>query len=302
MEIRNKYNQIYFSGFTSVTKVPQKITSLGKCISESHLMRNLDSTLYARNYLSQQFPQGGEILVPGCSLCEGYTWATLLHDVNTEKKYKVLASDIVPEVIEKAKQGQLTIGTFINDSKDYDELYLIKTSFFDFLSKNKKDAKNLFKKCFEKSQSNTLSNNIYKPKQGVFENILSFNVENANDISKTHNDNSAIAISFRNALYHVLGVTKQTEYDSANIKAAEALFSNFHKVLKKDGLLLIGNLPTEHVLAYPIKNPRTIFQGERDLDSGYTIIHEMLEKIGFKPIYYEENDLNTYLPTVWKKI
>lgn len=302
-----------FKGYTCVTNVAKNISPLKICISESHLMRNLDSTIFAREYLSKNFKEGGKILVPGCSLCEGYTWASLFNKLNQNKLYKIVATDIVTDVINDAKKGLLPIGNFKYNKVDYTENYLIKTSIFEALSKNKKEAKNAFKECFIKETNSTTINsdmanikntktNYYKAKEEFFKDVLTFNVENVFDIDKVNPPTSAIAISFRNALYHILGTIDESEFCNANIKEAENLFKKFHSVLKKDGLFLLGELPTEHLASSSRINEKWI-PVEYDIKKTCTtVIHDLLRKTGFEPLFYEDSILNVYLPTVWKKL
>lgn len=183
MRINSNKNisNIRFKGYTRFTENVKSNNTMKECISESYLMRNLDTTFFARDYAIKTFPSGTTIAVPGCSQMECYTWATLLNNFNQDKKYKILGYDLVPEVIEDAKLAVLNIGFKIEERErkdgskypvrvpDNHEYFLINDNLYNLyknnpLSQQQKEAKSLFEKCFEKIPETWKYFNIHHPR------------------------------------------------------------------------------------------------------------------------------------------
>lgn len=243
VSIQNKQN-ISFSGYTKRTEGIKGQNKTGYCISESYLMRNMDSCDFATNYITRTFPKGTQIVAEGCSQNEAYTWGVLLHDANKDKKYKIIGCDIVPSVIKDAKLGILNIFGRIEykDPEANCERFLL-DNFMSVLSSKQKEIKANFMECFEKIPSKwkdfnmddprykkkvkrivqgnqsielatkrleymkqrTIKNGIdFMPKDNVFDNIIEFKVADIFNIDKEFNPKSTGLVSFQNALYHVL--------------------------------------------------------------------------------------------------
>lgn len=178
--IKNSQN-VNFKSYNKYTENVQSNNAMKECISESHLMRDLDTTIFARDYALKTFPNGTTITVPGCSQMEAYTWGTLLHKANSNKNYKINAFDIVPEVIEDAKLAVLNIGYEIEQRERKDgskypvrvpddhEYFLINDNVYSLyknsqLIQEQKEAKSLFEECFEKIPETWKYFNINHPR------------------------------------------------------------------------------------------------------------------------------------------
>lgn len=234
-----------FKGYTKHTVNVSSHNKMDDCISESHLMRDFDSSYFAKDYALKTFPNGAQILVPGCSQMEAYTWATLFHEANQEKKYPITGFDLVSEVIQDAKLGVLNIYDRTGITNDNCERFLVSKLFI--TTPEQKEARNNFYSCFEILPKNWQTFNIsdprYKakvkrvvrpeddietttkrleyihlskqrdiwggtdfiPKVGVFENILDFKVGDVTNIDKDYKAGSIGIFSMKNTLYHLLG-------------------------------------------------------------------------------------------------
>lgn len=348
ISINNK-QKIFFSGYTKRTEGKKGQNKTNYCISESYLMRNVDSCNFAAEYVKEIFPLGTQIISEGCSQNEAYTWGILLHDANKDKKYKIIGCDIVPSVIKDAKLGVLNIyGKIICSDKDADcEKFLI-TDYLTNLTEKQKAIKKNFLECFEKVPYSWLNFNIkdprYKnkvkrlvqeeqdielttkrleymnsrdikngidfiPKKDIFKNIIDFKVTDIASINKDFELNSTGLVSFQNSLYHILKsrvLPSLKKYENIDAKPAEMLFQKIHKVLKNNGLFVIGNLQHDHLFD---KNSFTnqfieIEQNNQKIKVfRQSPIHKILRNIGFEPIFYSQESISKiYLPSVWKKI
>lgn len=154
---------VFFRGYTRTTDGIKGQNKMAFCISEGHFMRDLESVSFAVNYAKENFPQGTNIAVEGCSQNEAYTWATLLHSLNNEKRYKITGYDIIPEVIEDAKLGVLNIGVERDTKgrcrKNNYERFL--TDDYLSLTPQQRAAKTAFQECFEKVPDNWKNFNVY---------------------------------------------------------------------------------------------------------------------------------------------
>lgn len=364
MKILNKTNNTYFGSYYKVTEEKKGNNNLSCCISESHFMRNLNSGNFAVDYITKTFPNGGNIVVHGSSQLGAYTFATLFHPSNKDKKYKITGFDIVPEVIEDAKLGVLNIGAYIGDklglpilSRDPDEAYLIESYRSQILTPVQLYAKKAFEECFDKIPDSWRHFNVFHPnfkrkvekrliepgdnpdltikrleymhipgrremksgldfipKNGTFNNVLDFKVDDITKIASTLKEDSVEMLSFQNALYHILGADDNGEYRNFDASPAEDLFKKINKVLKQDGIFVLGNLRREHLISSTdeLRTQCIDFSRKKQvLKVDNSPIHQLLFKSGFEPIYYEFTPLyktldykkiGIYLPTVWKKV
>ena len=169
INLNKNTNNINFKSFGGVTKNPKHNNNnkLDECIHESHFMRNLESLDFTAQYITKNFPNGAHIADFGCSNGEEtYSLATLLHESNKDKKYKITGYDIIPEVIENAKAGLISVGyrerVKGKIEEDKYEKFLI-----DFLTKitpEQMSAKKAFKECFEEIPEKWWYFNIYNPR------------------------------------------------------------------------------------------------------------------------------------------
>lgn len=364
MKILNKPNNTCFGSYYKVTEEKKGNNNLSCCISESHFMRNLDSGNFAVDYITKTFPNGGNIVIHGSSQLGGYTFATLFHPSNKDKKYRITSFDIVPEVIEDAKLGVLNIGICNGDklgipvqTRDNDEVYLIESYRNQRLTQAQIYAKRAFEECFDKVPDSWRHFNVFHPnfkrkvekrlvedgenpqltikrleymhlpkrrdmksgldfipKKGVFDNVLDFRVDDITKISTSLKENSVEMVSFQNALYHILGAEDKSEYRNFDASPVENLFKEINKVLKKDGIFVLGNLRREHLISSTDDLRTKCIEFSRkgqELKVDDSPIHQLLFKSGFEPIYYEFTpqyktldfkQIGIRIPTVWKKI
>lgn len=163
------------------------------------------------------------------------------------------------------------------------------------------------------------------PKDGVFDDVLSFNVDDILNIDKQFRPNSVGMVSCENMLYHILGSRLEGEKD-ANGKSnlgelynlidttpAKTLFEKINLVLQENGLIVLGTLGEDHLVSPDSVEHRCV-EATRKGEKLYICespIHNLLFKLGFEPIHYGfesmfKTDYNkllgVYLPSVWKKI
>lgn len=294
-------NNVSFRGYRGCTsEFNGKNNILPHCTVETHFMRDLDSSTYVVDYLKKKFPEGAHIADWGCSKgYETYSFATLLNNVNKNSKYKITGYDIVPENISDAKKGVFSIGT------DKHESFLTNNRII--LTDEQAKIKRQFEKCFDKKSENT-----YIPKLGTFDNIVDFKLADIFDIKKKSAGLDTSAVIFKNSLYHLLDIQGYSgnEY-LGNRPKIRKLFCKINSVLPKDGLFVLGSLPTDHNFTTEIPTSEVVSKYQK----GKLIkvfenspIHEILREVGFEPVFYDcykhadGKVSKVYLPSVWKKI
>ena len=284
--VKNNSN-IYFRGYDGRTNNVKTNNKIDYCIHESHFMRDIESLSFTTDYIKTEFPNGTHIADFACSKgYETYSLGVLLHNANSDKKYKITGYDITQKIIDEAKNGILNIGDFSN----YHERFLSNIySYFTPLDQNKKSIKEQFKKCFEEVPKEWMKLNIcnprynakvkklvtdnqdseltikrieylsltkddiirpqgknYIPKRGVFDNIIDFKVEEIQNIDKELTKEKTGVIIFKNALYHVTG-NSSNDYALVDTIPAGDLFKKTNSVLPKNGLFVMGSLHRDHL-------------------------------------------------------
>lgn len=340
--------------FKSYNKKTEGVKGQNKeayCVSESHLMRNLDSISFATDYTVKSFPDGAHIAVEGCSQMEAFTWATLFHKANGNKIYKITGYDIVPEVIEDAKLAVLNIG---GDRDSNWEEFLTREYSYPPLTENQKEAKALFLECFEKLPKGWRGFNIYDPrykrkvkryvnpgqdielarkrleyihqperrrvsngidflpKEGVFDNVIDFKVDDFFNMDKKLKPESTALISLENGLYHLLGTHKKENFNDVDLTLAKNLFKKIHSVLLPNGLFNFGVLSQDHLCSRDDFKDKCIEAGQdKKFKFCDSPIHNLLKKLKFEPVFYDFEQMfktslgklmGIYLPSVWRKI
>lgn len=145
--------------------------------------------------------------------------------------------------------------------------------------------------------------------------LVEFKPGNINDIDKILTPKENGAVIFQNALYHVLS-DNDLDYEIndliKNVHKADALFKKINRVLPKDGVFVIGSLPSDHIYDFEREQyTHLTYQNGRQIrvyDS--SPIHSALRANGFEPVFYENSPENTayveyrdvHLPSVWKKV
>ena len=338
-----QYNpRLTFKSYFRTTEQTLGNNRTNQCIHESHLMRDLDSSVFATDYILRHFPQGANITVEGCSQMEAYTWAALFHDANPDKRFKITGYDIVSEVIEDAKLGVLDI-----DSLQQNEFFLdpeLKLP-LGFLSAEQQRARNLFNKCFERipekwktfcvkpldlidkpKEEITLKikrieylkqrymdsyilGKYFIPRHGVFDGVLDFSVGDIYDIDSQLKPKSTALISFKNVLYHLLGSRgKEGLFGWINTTTVQQLFKKLNTVLTEDGLFVLGTICQDHLFD-PEKTPNDfseiVHKGKIIKVALPSPIHKLLNESGFEPVFYDKVpgiDSDILMPSVWRKV
>jgi len=339
--IKNTPN-LYFKGcYGSVYQSDRGVNKTNLCTIETHFARDLESAEAAKMTLIKNFPNGTHIADMGCSLgYETYTLATLFNDVNQNKKYKITGYDIAPTLVENAKIGVLNIG---GDGNNHERF--LNNTYKDALTPLQNSFKTKFDECFEvipellkkmdvdalKNLSNPKSINelrvknflhppfaketggsYYVPKDNIFEGIIDFKVADINNITKELEPQKTGMVVFKNALYHILNSKNSFSYNRVDTKSAEYILEQIYKVLPEKGLLFFGSLEHDHL--YDMDDMRNKY--ELKYQNGKQIkvyqsskIHEKLNSLGFKPIFYDFYKDAEYLetpkcllPSVWEKM
>lgn len=323
-----RYNSA--TSFRSYNRKTEGIKGQNKveyCISESYLMRNLDSAGFATDYTIKNLPNGANIAIEGCSQMGAFTWATLFHKANKNKIYKITGYDIVPEVIEDAKLGVLNIGGRKNN--DW-ENFLVQDFPYTPLTEKQKEAKALFEECFEKTPRDWRYFNVYHPrykhkvkrfinpgqdielvtkqleyihqperrtiyegtdfipKKGAFDNIIDFKVSDFFNINQELKPESTAIVSLENGLYHLLGTHLKEDFSNVDLNMAEQLFKKIHSVLLPKGLFVCGVLSHDHLCSKAMFRDKCFEAGKDEkFEFCDSPIHNLLKKLKFEPIFYD---------------
>ncbi len=336
--VKNTGN-ISFRSYTGITNHRESNNKMSEFRHQSHLMRDFETLMFAKNYVEKTFPKGIHIADFGCSNGEeAYSLLTLLHDANKDKKYKVTGYDIIPKVVEDAKKGIFKL------SGDTFELYLKNELNFRAPSAEYQFAKNKFNDCFKEVPKNWNSFNIYHPrykvkakkinpanedinltlnrleymllpngnlndsgkfyipKKGMFDGVIDFKVGDILNLDKNTLPQNTGVVIFKNSLYHVIG-SRTNDYENIDTKPALELFKKINKALPEDGLFVLGTLSHDHFFThrdFEKLNSFILKNGKAIKAFNNSPIHKALREAGFKPIFYTLGD--AYLPAIWKKV
>lgn len=289
--LQNK--NIYFCSYTEKTN---KVTPLsGKIETLNHttnFFRNFPTAKFVTKYMVEKFPNGTSSAEFGCSIGESiYTRLILLDEYNKNKKYKQIGYDF-------AKPINYAHTNFHKISKvNADESIL-------FQKENTNLAKT-FLKYFDLINQNNF-NVLVKAKAEVIKNQVEFKEGNILDIKKLLKPKANGAIFFQNALYHL------NRDRSLPLETLDKLFKNIHNLLPKDGIFVLGTLPSEHLYDAEFESQTELLYQENKLIRIFknSSIHKKLMNANLEPIYYEKCSTSLphykyseiYFPTVWKKI
>jgi len=342
--IDSRKQAVNFRGFNDETYGLKSKNAQNWCLHETFFFRNIESLEFVKDYVTKKFPMGTHIAGFGCSDGEEeYSLAMLLKAQNKDKKYKITGYDISPKVIKKAQNGPFQIGGGASErliSSDFsyqksDRKYLrnlfwdsfekMPEKFFDYREKvgdaavldykinEEKDLKKLIQlKCFKELLQHSgryYAENAYIPKPDIVDGVLDFKVGDFNKISQIikPQDNTGVII-FKNAWYHILGSRDTFDANKLNLKGAASILKKVHDILPPTGLLVVGNLPEDHI--YSEQKTHLVMQNNKRISvCDETLFHKILKENGFKPVFYEHikdtfdgiDKSGVHLPSVWQK-
>ena len=142
-----------------------------------------------------------------------------------------------------------------------------------------------------------------KPRQ-IARNTVCFKPGNINNIDKLLKPEENGVIIFQNALYHML-IDDDNDYNyfklCRNSNKLNDLFQKINEALPKNGLFVLGTLPTDHIY-FPEISSTEIVNGNKIYRT--SPIHKLLIRNGFQPVFYDyyDNAHKVYFPAVWQKV
>lgn len=294
--------------------------------NKTAFMRDFETLEFVRDYIIKTFPNGAKIDEFGCSLGQKpYSLLVMLDDFNKDKKYKITGYDF-KEVLEQKKELPLF---FIDYMVKHESVLFSDTkNLVKMDDKKAEELRQKFYKYFQKCEYKDLKTSkerqaydllkqpwgsVIKPQEQYTKDLINFVSGDINDISHFIKKGESNVVIFQNALYHMLGGTEIFERVSVSkLEKIFLLFKKINKSLSKDGIFVIGSLPIDHIYNDTmLKKCHYMYQNDKRIrvydDS---IIHKLLYKSGFKPIYYDKvpdgliycKISDVYLPSVWKKV
>lgn len=242
---------------------------------ETSFFREYNTLNKSINYLRQHFPneRNPKIIVGACSTGEE---ALSIKMLMPDKKPQILGFDIGPNSIEEAKSGVYTISQPKDDtSKEYlawRGFSAYKDEFLGFgnpKTRNQKILKNLFNNTFTQisedstpGKTNPVKKFINKLRFLFFKDInpefndktfalkdpkntgckfIQGDIQHLDEIAP---EGQAHAISFRNAIYHLLTTNNQSERIPKPVEEAEPILKQvakqINKALTKNGIFILG--------------------------------------------------------------
>ena len=303
-------NPICFKGYVESSEIP-KNEGVEKRYHFTYFMRDFETLNFTQKYIKKHFPRGTDIAEFGCSQGQKpYSLLVLLDDANKDKKYKITGYDCA-EVIDSTKRGFYKIdareavlsGNPKLSKKFYEYFNKVSADDLDLMIKNeqKPDALEEYSKakvhCYLSPGVNYVT-----PKKEKTEGRIDFKVGDIRNISHILEPKKAGVVIFQNALYHIIGNHPSEKYNS-ELHPVKSLFEKIHKELPDNGIFVMGHLPEDHMWDPLSLNTKLIYQDNKRIEvCNDTLIHHMLKKVGFEPVFYEKNNWEIALPSVWKKI
>lgn len=287
---------VVFKGYSKISYVDDKNSLLirDEKIHTTSFFRDFPTLDFTQNYIKKTFSKGTNIAEFGCSQGQkGYSLMMMLDDCNADKKYKYQGFDFeLP--IDDANRRIYRIDSRISGESAIFNDSGVKSKFFKFFHAININAND--------------TNSIHvMPNNDKFSGVIKFKKGDILDMNSIFKQKQRGVIIFQNALYHIL-------YDArlpseTNLKIVKKIFDDSSKNLSKDGIFVLGSLTADHAYS-PAINKQTSFvyqNNEKISVFKSTIIHELLKKAGFSPIFYQKpasitNLSDVHLPSVWKKI
>ena len=320
---RNKHSFKAYMGQTPIYRQGYNDITLN---NKTAFMRDFETLEFVRDYVVKTFPNGAKIDEFGCSTGQKpYSLLVLLDDYNKDKKYKITGYDF-KEVFDKIEAPLFLVeDNVICESMLFPHFEGDKT-----VSKSKaKDIRDKFFKYLPECDYNTLKTFeerhmhnmlsvpwgvVVKPDEKYTKGVINFVVGDINNINRFLMPSESNAVIFQNALYHLMGSSKAfCKIPSETLENLLILFRKINIVLSKDGLFVLGNLPVDHIYNDTmLEKCRYVYQNnERIKVYDDSIIHKLLYKCGFEPVYYDKipegliytkESNGVCLPAVWKKV
>lgn len=300
---------VCFKGRSQCEKIAQG--GFKYLIQETSLFREPSTLEYVTNYIHNNFHDkpNKNIVVGACATGEDLYSIKMLMD-SVGEKANFIGFDLGKKAIQSAQSYKIVMGN-PKDKNFHKENHLIqayKDSFLAYdsnrhLNKVEKKYKKLFDENFKKTNQNDSSfkGTLFglkmaitggEPKEINYKEFklnpekrdnCKFVQGNILELDKTVPENSADALFFRNALYHLLTTTEDSKRTTLPCKKARKVMKKIteqvHKALKKDGLLVFG-------------------EREYAQKTNWYIVSDVLKKNGFKPVFGVEKQV----ASVWKKV
>ena len=294
--------------------------------NKTAFMRDFETLEFVRDYIVKTFPNGAKIDEFGCSTGQKpYSLLVLLDDYNNDKKYKITGYDF-KEVFDSIEAPLFLVeDNVICESMLFPHFEGDKT-----ISRAKaKDIRDKFFKYLPECDYNTLKTFeerhmhnmicqpwgvVVKPDEKYTKGVINFVAGDINNINRFLMPSESNAVIFQNALYHLMGSSKAFgKIPAETLENLLILFRKINIVLSKDGLFVLGNLPIDHIYNDTmLEKCHYVYQNdERIKVYDDSIIHKLLHKSGFEPVYYDKipegliytkESTDIFLPAVWKKV
>ncbi len=296
-------NNINFKGYEERTYLssPDSVSKRDVINHKTEFFRNYPTLKFTRDYISKNFPQKADIAEFGCSQGQKcYSMMVMLEEGGYKGKYKIKGYDF-EKPIANAIKGNYKLHKFTPFESLLFEKNDVSDKFFEYF--------NVVEKGNSAAQK-ALDVFSVTPNKDAIGDKVRFHLGNILDIKKIVSNKGAEVIVFQNALYHLLDDVDNPSKKA--LKSVENLFKKINSILPRNGIFVLGNLPSDHMYSYHYeKTSHFIQQGENKIRiCRPTRIEKLLIKSGFEPIFYEKIPYGTviekyndvHLPSVWKKI
>lgn len=238
------------------------------CVNYTSYFRSFEAIDVVKDHLLKHFPDGAIILDYACSNGEEpESIAMQIASVNQDKRYRILAYDIDPDILDMAQNHCHCISEGFEDDfllKDDSEITSqqkhLKDLFFEHFERTDPPAIKLFKTPDNRCEE---GDNYFVAKQGAFEGIIDYrggnesgNIENIDTVI-FDTDSSPAVVLFRNAFYHLSDNPSYkpliSEYymNPYQMGSVETVIDKIYDALPENGLLVIGNSHYDHIYLAP---------------------------------------------------